>query len=147
MDYKNTNSLALQRFIRMLQPMTQKRNKKGRFLPKIQTKPNVKRLSNGEVQLFNELRMNNSNFVIGYTLARILSNRTKTFKILGLDIPQYMLLFASLFIDNEFLRGMFLGAGTEDLPSLLDDLSPQLHELSDNIREFQNMETRWESGF
>jgi hypothetical protein len=41
-------------------------------------------------------------------------------------IHHYILLFFSIFVDDEFQKGVLEGAGLEDLPDLLDDYASLL---------------------
>ncbi|MHA1971594.1 MAG: hypothetical protein ACTSW1_01305 [Candidatus Hodarchaeales archaeon] len=74
---------------------------------------------------------------VGYLLAQELSKGMKPIYIGKYRIHHYLLALGALFTDDEFLQGVFLGAGLEDLPDLLEDLSPDLKNLANNLRSFQ----------
>lgn len=75
--------------------------------------------------------------IIVYILAQELSKGMKPVYIGEYRIHHYLLLLGALFTDNEFLQGVCIGAGLEDLADLLEDLDPDLKNLANNIRKFQ----------
>ncbi len=75
--------------------------------------------------------------IFGYILAQELSKGIKPVYIGEYRIHHYLLLLVALFTDNEFLQGVFIGAGLEDLPDLLEDLHPDFTTLANNLRKFQ----------
>ena len=79
----------------------------------------------------------------GYVIANALSSNSKPIFVSDLRIHHYILGLVAFFTDDEFLQGLCIGAGVEDLPDLIDDLSPQYHKLSDNIRRIQGKRKHW----
>lgn len=79
----------------------------------------------------------------GYLLARETSRNMKPVHIGGQRIHHYLLVLGSLFTENNFLQGVLTGAAIEDLPDLIDDLFPNLKNLSDNLRRRQDKFSKW----
>ena len=75
--------------------------------------------------------------IVGYILAQELSKGMKPVYIGEHRVHHYLLALGALFTDDEFLQGVFLGAGIEDLPDLINDLHPDLKNLANNLRKFQ----------
>lgn len=86
-------------------------------------------------------------FWLGYEMCRKLADGVGEVSIRGVRIHHYIVSLGALLTNSLFLRCFLLGCGMEDIPDLIDDVSPpddhDIHIFTDNLRSSQDKPPKW----